>query len=72
MSINPQYTYDNLGNPIGVFIPIEEWNHLAEELHLEIPGWQKDLIEIRLAEYKNNPGNMIDWDKAYEELKKVG
>ncbi|OJW81893.1 MAG: hypothetical protein BGO69_15500 [Bacteroidetes bacterium 46-16] len=52
MSINPQYTYDNLGNPIGVFIPIEEWNNLAEELHLDIPEWQKKLIDLRLEEYR--------------------
>ena len=70
MSINPQYTYDNLGNPIGVFLPIEEWNHLTQELHLDIPEWQKELIDIRLAEYKNNPDSMMDWDKALDELKK--
>lgn len=68
MSINPQYTFDKLGNPIGVFLPIEEWNNLSEQLHLEIPQWQKDLIDMRLEEYKNNPDNTLDWDDVIKKL----
>lgn len=71
MSINPQFTYDNMGNPIGVFLPIEEWNHLAEELHLDIPDWQKDLIDSRLAEYKNAPSQLLDWKNISDELDKA-
>jgi len=70
MSIEPQYTFDNLGNPIGVFLPIAEWNSLSEQMHLDIPKWQKDLIDIRLAEYKNNPHNTLDWDDVSKELDK--
>lgn len=50
MSIEPQYTFDNLGNPIGVFLPIEEWSKLSEQIHLDIPDWQKELIDLRSAE----------------------
>ncbi len=71
MSINPQFTYDNMGNPIGVFLPIEEWNHLAEELHLDIPDWQKDLIDSRLAEYKNASSQLLDWKNISDELDKA-
>ncbi len=70
MSIEPQYTFDNLGNPVGVFLPIEEWNKLSEEMHLDIPKWQKDLIDIRLAEYKAAPQNTLDWDEVSKELDK--
>jgi putative addiction module component (TIGR02574 family) len=70
MSINPQYTFDNLGNPVGVFLPIEDWNNLSEQLHLEIPQWQKDLIDMRLAEYKRNPENTLDWDDVKKQLDK--
>ncbi|HYD20681.1 MAG TPA: addiction module protein [Flavipsychrobacter sp.] len=70
MSINPQFTYDNLGNPVGVFLPIDEWNQLAEELHLDIPEWQKELIEVRLAEYNNAPSQLVDWNKISESLDK--
>jgi hypothetical protein len=51
LSIEPQYTFDNLGNPVGVFLPIDEWNRLSEAMHLDIPQWQKDLIDTRLATY---------------------
>ena len=70
MSINPQYTFDNQGNPIGVFLPIEEWNHLAQELHLDIPQWQKDLIDVRLKEYLDNPKDTLDWEDVSKELDK--
>lgn len=70
MSIDPQYTYDNMGNPIGVFLPIDEWNRLAEELHLDIPQWQKDLIDSRLESYKNAPEKALDWDVISDELEK--
>ena len=62
MSINPQYTFDNMGNPVGVFIPIEEWNSIAAELHLDIPDWQKRLLDPRLKEYNNAPDQTLDWD----------
>ncbi len=70
MSIEPQYTYDNLGNPIGVFLPIAEWNKLSEKMHLDIPQWQKDLIDLRLAEYNEDPESTLDWDDAVKELNK--
>jgi hypothetical protein len=70
MSIEPQYTFDDLGNPIGVFIPIKEWDHLAKELHLDIPQWTKDLIDSRLTEYSKAPDNTLDWDNISRELDK--
>ena len=70
MSIEPQYTFDNMGNPIGVFLPIDEWNRLSEEMHLDIPVWQKDLIDLRLAEYKSNPHSTLEWDDVSKELDK--
>lgn len=68
MDINPQYTFDKQGNPVGVFLPIEDWNCLSEHLHLDIPQWQKDLIDLRLAEYEKNPENTLDWDEVLEIL----
>lgn len=70
MDINPQYTFDKLGNPVGVFLPIDEWNSLSEELHLDIPQWQKDLIETRLAEYHKKPSDVLDWESVSKELDK--
>lgn len=59
-----------MGNPVGVFIPIDEWNHLAEALHLEIPQWQKDIIDLRLDAYHKNPGDTRDWDEIRTALNK--
>ena len=64
MSIEPQYTFDSLGNPIVVFLPIADWNRLSEQMHLDIPQWQKDLIDLRLAAYNDDPSNTLDWDEV--------
>jgi hypothetical protein len=68
MSVNPQYTYDNTGNSIGVFLSIEDWNKITEELRIEFPEWQKKLIDLRLKEYKDNPLPMEDADAFFAEL----
>ena len=68
MSVNPQYTYDNQGNPLGVFLSISDWNQIAEDIHFEIPGWQKQLIDLRLKEYHADPSKMEDADTFLAEL----
>jgi hypothetical protein len=68
-NINPQYTFDSAGNTVGVFLPIEEWNTITEELHLDIPEWQKKILDQRLESCRKNPSEMIDWERfAAEEL----
>jgi hypothetical protein len=67
--INPQYTFDKTGNTIGVFLPIEDWNAITEELRWDIPEWQKKMLDERLDTYRKNPSAMLDWDDfAAEEL----
>lgn len=68
MSINPQYTYDNTGNPVGVFLSITDWNKIVEELAIEPPEWQKQLIDLRLKEYHDNPTEAEDPDAFFAEL----
>ena len=53
-NINPQYTFDNMGNPIGVFLPIEDWNTITQELQLDLPQWQKDMIDISRPNTNSN------------------
>ena len=67
---NPQYTFDNTGNAVGVFLPIEDWNAISEELHLDLPQWQKDLIDTRLASYNNNPDDTVAWEDVLAQLDK--
>lgn len=69
-NVNPQYTFDHVGNPIGVFLPIEEWNQISDELKFELPGWQKALIDERLQLYKENPDSVIDFDIVADEFDK--
>ena len=69
-NINPQYTFDNSGNPVGVFLPIEDWNAISEELHLDLPQWQKDMIDSRLSSYKSNPADTLDWDLVLSQFDK--
>lgn len=67
MNIDPQYTFNKTGNPVGVFLPIEEWNNITEQLHLDIPRGQKDVIDIRLAEYNKDPKGTLDRDTLSKE-----
>ncbi|MDR0793735.1 MAG: hypothetical protein LBE82_10535 [Chitinophagaceae bacterium] len=68
-NIKPEYTFDDAGNTVGVFLPIEDWNIIAEELHYDIPEWQKKIVIERLKTCRENPSSMIDWEIfAAEEL----
>jgi len=66
--INPQYTYDDIGNPVGVFLPINEWSTLLNEARIDIPEWQKILLDNRLEEYQNNPDKTEDWEDILAEM----
>jgi len=68
--IHPQYTFDNTGNPVGVFLSIDDWNTIAEDLRLDLPDWQKKALDIRLETYKNNPSEMLDWDEVAAQFDK--
>ena len=65
-----QYTYDANGNPIGVFIPINDWNRISEQY----PGiaddseWEKRLIDERLNFIKNHPDQLILIEDFIAEL----
>ncbi len=70
--MKPQYTYDNNGNPLGVFIPINDWNNIVEK-HPEIedvPQWEKDLIDERLDFIKKHPEQLIPIEDFIAELDK--
>ena len=75
-----QFIHDNNGNTTGVYIPIEDWQTLkvkykeleSEEIKSkdELSFWQKELIEVRLNEYYNNPTNVLDFGKSLNDLEK--
>lgn len=68
MDVNPQYTFDKDGNPVGVFLSIDEWQQVSKELHLELPQWQKDALDLELAQIETNPGYLRKWDDVKKQL----
>lgn len=75
--MNLQYISDSTGKTTGVFIPINDWNDLKikhkgiEEEELEIPSWHQSIVRERLEEYRKNPGEGLDFDKAMDEIEKA-
>jgi hypothetical protein len=69
--MNPQYTYDNQGKAVGVFLPIDDWNRLKNNLPSEeLPQWQKDIIDQRLMMIKQNPESLIPLEDFMAEIEK--
>lgn len=75
-----QFIHDKRGNTTGVFIPIEEWQLLktkytdlqkeeAENL-VELASWQKQIIDVRLNDYYNNPSDVADFNKTIDDIEK--
>lgn len=67
-----QYTYDANGNPVGVFIPINDWNSITEKYSdiEDIPEWEKNLIDQRLEYIKNHRDQLIPIEDFIAELDK--
>jgi extradiol dioxygenase family protein len=68
MDINPQYKFDKAGNPIGVFLPMEEWKQLSEKLELDIPTWQKEKVLHEKKKIDNDPNLLTDWTSVKQQL----
>ena len=68
MNIHPQFTYDKNGNPVGVFLSIEEWEEVSSELHLELPQWQKDALQVELTAVKEGRAILTDWDEVKKQF----
>ncbi len=68
MDINPQYTFDKVGNPIGVFLPLEEWKQVAEKLEIDIPLWQKEKVLKEKQLIEENPSLLVDWNSVKQQL----
>ena len=72
--MNIQYISDNKGKTTGVFIPITEWNELKNKYtdieQYDIPAWQIEEVRNRLADYKNNPEQALDFDTVMDDIEK--
>ncbi len=76
LTMNLQFISDSTGKTTGVFIPINEWNELKskfrgiEQEEIDIPDWHKDIVRQRLADYKKNPEQALDFETAIDDIEK--
>ncbi|MEY2830401.1 MAG: putative addiction module component [Bacteroidota bacterium] len=69
--------HDQSGNP-GMFIPMNEWEEFVAQhpdlstakMDVEIPEWQKTIIDERLKEYEQNPSNVLSWEQVKSAIKR--
>ena len=70
-----QIIQDFNGQPAGVFIPIEDWENIKkqypniETADKELPQWQKDILDTRLADI-NNPDKFEPIDALFTKFLK--
>lgn len=68
-----QVLQDNFGNKMGVYVPMEDWDLIKinypdiEMLEKELPQWQKDVIDARLADL-NNPDKFKSIEHLFDVL----
>ena len=71
-----QVLQDNAGKPAGVFVPMEDWTLIKtnypdiENLDADIPQWEKDMIDSRLAAIAQNPDRLKPINGLIEELRR--
>lgn len=42
----------------------------SQENESDVPDWHKEIVNERLENYKSNPDDLIDFDKAMDDLDK--
>jgi len=71
-----QIIQDGKGKNAGVLIPMEDWDLIKkqypdiENLKSDLPQWEKDLIDQRLAAIAKNPDSLQPIEKLLAELKR--
>jgi hypothetical protein len=74
--MNPQVIQDSNGKNAGVFIPMEDWNLIestypdVNNLSKELPQWQKDIIDERLAAIAKDPQRLKPVEKLFDIMHK--
>ena len=69
-----QVLQDNLGNEMGVYLPMEDWTLIKnnypdiETVGQDLPQWEKDLIDKRLNGIQANPKRLRPINELFEEL----
>ena len=69
-----QVLQDNLGNEMGVYLPMEDWTLIKnnypdiETVGQDLPQWERDLIDKRLNGIQANPKRLRPINELFEEL----
>lgn len=69
-----QVLQDNLGNEMGIYLPMEDWTLIKnnypdiETVGQDLPQWEKDLINKRLNDIQSNPERLRPINELFEEL----
>jgi hypothetical protein len=69
-----QYLSNKKGQIIAVRVPIKEWELLRRKYpdldpaDIDLPDWQKELIDARLNAIKENPKRILAIDSLISEL----
>jgi hypothetical protein len=69
-----QVIQDGHGKNAGVFIPMEDWALIktnypdVDNLDIDIPQWQKQLLDERLEAIAKNPHSIKPIDELFAEL----
>jgi hypothetical protein len=76
--IHPQYTYDNTGNKVGVFLAIEDWNELQQipgvekeiaQINFDVPEWQMGLGKKELQNIAVGNADLMPWEHSRKQFK---
>jgi hypothetical protein len=76
--INPQFTYDNTGNKVGVFLAIDDWDQLTKIPGVDheisstdflVPEWQMELGKKELQNIADGNTELIDWNETKKQFK---
>ena len=70
--ITPQYTYDNTGNKVGVFLAIDDWNELkqipgVDEIAFsdaQVPDWHRELGIKELQNIAIGNTELLSWSES--------
>jgi hypothetical protein len=74
--MNFQVIQDNNGNNSGIFITLQDWTLIKqqypdiEEISNDIPQWQKDILNDRLATIAKNPERVKPIQGLFDALDK--
>ena len=72
--IATQVLKDQQGIPMGVFIPMQAWKNLIrqypniEAFDTDIPQWEKDFIDGRLAMAQQHPERLLPVEMLLKTL----